>query len=205
MNIINLPAVMSILGWLDVALLAGLAYVTCWAVLERLQFFAGRRAARQVDLAWVAINWERTGKLSGVANRYLGWLQSPLVQCGKRVEDLLAYCHEERNQILRWQTYLPLAANMAVSLGLLGSVLALGRTAQSRDAAGIIGQGMHATIAGVAVAIVACLLYLVIRKRAQLLADQVNRVIGALEIALAHQQRASAENGRSIPLALLAD
>jgi hypothetical protein len=166
-----------------------LAYVTLWSVVERLLFCLTHRPADPAALAAQLSAWRRAGKLTPVPEERLGWFGRACAAFGIEPAVVLDQAHAERAAARRWSTYLPMAANLAVSAGLLGSVLALNQAGRGMNVGSALGFGMHATIAGVGIGLVAGFTYMLSRGRTKLLAEQAADVAAVVEDLLARPQR----------------
>lgn len=169
----------------DKLVLFVLGYVTLWCALERLLYCVAHSPADPAALAAQLGAWLSAGELSPVADERLGWLARAC--SGDEIDPLavLERAYAERAAALRWSTFLPLATNLAVSAGLLGSVLALNQAAARTNVTGALGFGMTATIAGVSIGIVAGFTYLLTRGRTRRLAEQADDVAAVIEEILA--------------------
>lgn len=169
--------------------LVGLAYVTLWSAVERLLYCWSHRPADRAALAAQLGLWMRAGAASPTDDERLGWLGRLFAHSLVYPVRVLERAHAERDAARRWSTFLPMAANLAVSAGLLGSVLALNQAGRGANVGSALGFGMHATITGVSVGLVAGFTYMLTRSRTKLLAEQAEDVIAVVEELLATEQR----------------
>src|SRR5205085_2618419 len=146
-----------------------------------------RRLADPVAMARLLRLWKRCRRVSVPRDRRtLGWLGKLLAGTGSHAEVLAGRCHAELRQALRFGAFLPMAANMATALGLLGAVVALAGNNNAADPRAVLAFGMLTTVAGLLIAIPATVVDALLGGRGGRLADQVEEVLAVLEQILEH-------------------
>jgi biopolymer transport protein ExbB/TolQ len=161
-------------------LLVALAWLMAWAVVDRSLFHAYCRKADPYTLERRLSRWRAEKCLPKEETSELGWL-CPLVQAsaGKR-DALLLMCHQAETQMRCWRYFLPTAADVAISLGLLATVLGISLAAGTGNPRAMIGVGLHSTVWGLVIAIPGFVVNALLGSRGDYLADQAMQVVVVL-------------------------
>src|SRR5437016_1253028 len=114
-------------------LLGLVGYFSGGALIERVLYHGFRRLADPLALGRLLRRWQRCRRVVAGERRPLGWLGGLLRGAGGNAELLAGLCHAELRQALRYQNFLPMAANVATALGLLGAVVALAGSNQAAN------------------------------------------------------------------------
>ena len=165
--------------------LALLAYATFVIAAERAVYSALNRPAEPTRLALTLVRWSRCGATDSTdAPDGLGWLGRLCSTMTPEPATLLRKSLEARAAAARWQMFLPMAANLAVSAGLLGTVLGMQHAGRGGSAASAVGMGMTTTAAGVGIGLLAGFTHLMTRSRTRLLIEQAEDIADAADALL---------------------
>lgn len=176
------------------------AAAATFMIVERILFALRFRLADELTLRELLALWQRGGALDP-ATPQLGWMRSVL----RDAEPDWRRLRRETEHLLAWtrrfETALPLAANLAPTLGLLGTFLAMAVTASSGEAqspAEIIGLGIGTSIFGTAIAVPTLCGEAALRGRLHQLRLQVSSALEAIDDRLAQRHGPGTRRARSL-------
>lgn len=167
-------------GTIIYGILFGIATVMIFMATWRLLFLGSYKEADPMAIDALVASWKRGEAL--VARGQLGWLEPLINDAMGEFVPLRKSVEEFRRRTERFHPTLVVAANAAMGVGFLGTVVSMASTVGGNvDPVMIIGLGMQSTMVGLIIALPGSAFHGVTDNKVMRFLDQVDAVLEALD------------------------